>query len=98
MSQCSAEALLHPNWRSFPHSGSRPFACGYAFKSTAGSIHLYASDSLQMHTIRKYLSWVFALTSLICVQVVFTHGWDTVHQLAANQYFRFRLLRLLVPS
>lgn len=51
-----------------------------------------------MHTIRKYLSWVFAVTSLICVQVLFTHAWDTVGQLAADQPLRFRLLLLLVPS
>ena len=57
-----------------------------------------------MHTIRKYLSWVFALTSIICVQVLVTHGGDTiqqltaVHRVAPDRYFRFYFLFLLVPS
>ena len=44
------------------------------------------------------MSWVFAVTSLICVQVLFTHAMDMVDQLAADQPLRFRLLLLLVPS
>jgi hypothetical protein len=46
-----------------------------------------------MHTLRKYLSWSFGFTALVCLRLAFSLTRDTIHQ-----QHTFRLLLLVAPS
>jgi len=46
-----------------------------------------------MHTLRKYLSWSFAFTSFVCLQVTFSIGLRPIREQAT-----FRFLYLLTPA
>jgi len=53
-----------------------------------------------MHTLRKYLSWVFAFTSLVCLQIALSSILHTIHPsiLHTNHRHYTLLLFLLVPT
>lgn len=53
-----------------------------------------------MHTLRKYLSWVFAFTSLVCLQVALSSILHTIHPSIRHTVPRHYtlLLFLLVPT
>src|SRR6266567_2455739 len=46
-----------------------------------------------MHTLRKYLSWLFAFTSFVCLKIVFSITLRTIYR-----EHTFRLLLLLTPA
>ena len=53
-----------------------------------------------MHTLRKYLSWVFAFTSVVCLQIALSSILHTIHPSILHPVHRHYalLLFLLVPT
>ncbi len=52
-----------------------------------------------MRTLRKYLSWSFAFTSLVCLHVAFLSALRTIHPSIPHPiHQRYALLLLLVPA
>ena len=51
-----------------------------------------------MHTLRKYLSWVFAFTSVVCLQIALSSILHTIHPSILHPVHRhYALLLFLLP-